>query len=162
MKEGKVFEKQVSNSLKKDGIWHMKIRDTYVLDQSMGVGTDINPYDFLAHYDGTLYAFECKSFEGKSISIQLTPDEPKASIKAHQIKGLLDMSQFEDNRAGFLFQLRDFEECYYVSIDKFLSHLAESCKKSINYEEIKKIGFTVPQKKLRTNFQYDLKTIMEM
>jgi len=162
-KEGKVFEGDFQNSCKKYNYWVKRIKDTYYMNSQVNKPSSTNTYDYLMFDDkqGKLWALELKSTVYKSIGFQLTPDEPVAMIKAHQIKGLMDAKKgFKNVQAGFLLQYRDTEMVYYIEIDDFLRFVAENDRKSITPLNIMQYnGRIITSKKLRTHYLLNINDI---
>ena len=84
MNYGKIFEKEFKESAQKQGIWIMRINDTYVPAKAISEDSFIpqQPCDYVVHYDGTLWLLELKSTEKKYMTIER--DGNRGMIKKHQ------------------------------------------------------------------------------
>lgn len=108
-----------------------------------------SPYDSVLFGSPYLYCLELKSVGATSLSYG---DRPSCNIKAHQINSLLVASQFDNVFAGFLIQFRKRitktserdEKVFFVEINKFKDFTENNDKKSISYEDCKRIGIIAP------------------
>jgi len=158
---GKIFENNFKESAKKENIFIHRVKDNDLSFNGNSVSkfTTHNPCDFFLYLKPQMFALELKSTCYKSISIQRTPDDPEAMIKAHQINSLIQMSLYDGVNSGFVFNFRNDENgkeiTAYMSIEKFSDFLVGENKKSINLNDVKKYGgIKIEQELKRKNYHY--------
>lgn len=79
------------------------------------------------------------------------------NIHLHQIDGLYQSSIYKNVISGFIFNFRDkCNRTFFVDIENFLSFWKETIKKSINLEEVSKIGIEISSTIKRTSYIYDI------
>lgn len=174
MNEGKIFEHQFKKSLEKQDFYVIRLVDapsSFGKDSKMVRFSAKNPYDFIAYHFPYLYCLELKSTKGKSLSFQTAEEyeigaNKTASIKYHQVKGLLEACRSKANIGDkpfraifplFIFNFREVNETYAISISAFVKYMEENLtKKSINISTCREIGTLISQKLLRTNYEYDV------
>lgn len=158
---GKVFETQFKKSTPDYALIY-RLPDSA---QSFGGSNNLrfsrkNPFDFLL-WDSErriLYALELKTVEGKSISFERNKDE-KGKIHYHQIAGLNKWNKYNGIICGFIIEFRAIETTIFIDIEDFNKLISLIDKHSFNFEDLKmyKIPYIViPQKKLKTNYRYDI------
>lgn len=105
-------------------------------------------------YSHPLYfALELKSTKGTSFSF----GTDKSMIKPHQVEGLTLANQYKGIVAGFLFNMRKYEQTYFLHIDAFNKFTEETTKSSINKNDILKYGgILIDSIKKRTRYKYDI------
>lgn len=160
MNYGKIFEKEFKESAQKQGIWIMRINDTYVPAKAISEDSFIpqQPCDFIAHYDGTLWLLELKSTEKKYMTIER--DGNRGMIKKHQYEQMFQKIG-EHEKAMLVLQF-ERENTYGLMIEGFMRFLQETDKKSINkLDVIQYGGFNVEQKLARTRYYYNVKKLLE-
>lgn len=112
-----------------------------------------NEADFLLYNYPKLYFLELKSHKGKSFPID--------AIRKNQIDGLvINQHSIKGCVCGFLFNFRDYEETYFISIDDLTAYLEETDKKSIPLEFCRVYGIRIEQYKKRVRYRYDLSSIL--
>ena len=106
--EGKLFEKDVQSSSKKQGICIIRLNDTSLswVKERKATFTPKNPCDFIMYGYPYMMPLECKSTMSTSISIQRSSDEGKAMIHWDQIKSLTELSAYNGVLCGFLLNFR--------------------------------------------------------
>ena len=111
MNKGKVFEGDVKNSCKNQGVYCLRLNDTSLsfIEEKNAKFTPKNPADFVLFSKPSLFLIECKSTKYKSMSIQREESDNKAMIQAHQINSLIKASNYDGVYGGFLFNFRDEE-----------------------------------------------------
>ena len=159
MNYGKVFEHEFKDSAQKQGIWCMRIADTYAPAKAISEDSFIpqQPCDFIAHYDGTLWLLELKSTEKKYMTIER--DGNRGMIKKHQYEQMFQKIG-EHERAILVLQF-ERENTYGLLIQDFMRFLQENEKKSINKLDVVQYGgFIIEQKLLRKNYCYNVKKLL--
>ena len=159
MNYGKIFEKEFKESAQKQGIWIMRINDTYVPAKAISEDSFIpqQPCDYVVHYDGTLWLLELKSTEKKYMTIER--DGNRGMIKKHQYEQMFQKIG-EHERAMLVLQF-EREYTYGLMIQDFMRFLQENDKKSINKLDVVQYGgFIIEQKLLRKNYCYNVKKLL--
>lgn len=157
---GKIFEKDIKNSIPKD-VFYYRIKDPA---QAFGENSTTrfslkNDFDAFLYKYPTLVAVELKSNGGTSISFSLS--ENKVNIKANQIKCLSDCLKF-NIRAGLILNFRKSEKTYWIDISDFLLFANNTSKKSINEKDLKEYrAIEIPHVKKKVNFIYDLNFLFD-
>ena len=159
MNYGKIFEKEFKESAQKQGIWCMRIADTYVPAKAISEDSFIpqQPCDYVVHYDGTLWLLELKSTEKKYMTIER--DGNRGMIKKHQYEQMFQKIG-EHEKAMLVLQF-ERENTYGLMIEDFMRFLQENDKKSINKLDVVQYnGIIIEQKKLRTHYCYNVKKLL--
>ena len=162
MNYGKIFEKEFKESAQKQGIWIMRINDTYVPAKEASPSAFIpqQPCDFVAHFDGTLWLLELKSSQNRYITIER--DGSNGMIKQHQYQQMYKHTCDCEHEKAMLVLQFEREYTYGLLISDFMRFLSETDKKSINkLDVIQYNGFNVEQKLARTRYYYNLKKLLE-
>ena len=159
---GKTFEHEFKDSAQKQGIWIMRINDTYVPAKAISEDSFIpqQPCDYVVHYDGTLWLLELKSTEKKYMTIER--DGNRGMIKKHQYEQMFQKIG-EHEKAMLVLQFeREQDPCTYgLIIEDFMKFLQESDKKSINKLDVVQYGgVIIDQKLLRKNYCYNVKKLL--
>lgn len=89
-------------------------------------------------------------------------------IKLHQINSLVNLAQYEETQAGFVFNFRDekeghpyTEDTYYMSIQNFSNFFNSTDKKSINKLDIvQNGGIIVEAKQRRKLYNYNAEKML--
>ena len=179
--QGKRFEKNIKDSCEKQGIlWERFLDNGKFGFNENETGTSMtrfsseNPCDGFFFLKGHLTYCECKTATTSSMSFNQPPTiqpkgKAKPSIKAHQVKALLDRASYPGVSAGLLVEFSDRQTktklieggCFYINIHKFVK-LAMGCnKKSMNVDDARAIGIKVDSRKLKVNSRYDIKKMLE-
>lgn len=125
-----------------------------------------NPYDYEA-FDSLhriSYSLELKSTAQKYLTYHTCEkdeeDGKSANIQWHQVKGLTEVSEYENCIAGFLFNFRlDNGEqlLYFMNIKDFNKMQKKINKKSCNIIDISlNGGIKINGEKLRVNYRWNL------
>lgn len=78
-------------------------------------------------------------------------------IKLNQIDGLSESNKYDGIFAGFVFDFRNTENTYWLSINDFNLFLLNNDKKSINEKDIIKYkGIKIDKTKKRVKYTYDI------
>ena len=125
-----------------------------------------NPYDYIfwSPYTLTIYALELKTVKGKSISFERTKDEKKKEIHYHQIQGLKNFKDIGGSVCGLIIEFRELETTVFIDVDDFIEMTKVNPKKSFNFKDLETFEvpyIVIPQKKLKTNYKYDIETFLE-
>lgn len=161
---GKRFESAFRKSVP-DDVYCMRIRDEAQSFRKSALFSHNNPFDFLLFYSAHLFCFELKSTKGSSCSFERTADE-HAMIHYHQIIGLRNTEQYDGIISGFLINWRNDElntqATYFIRIQDFDHMIKNLNKKSFNVVDMIKFGaIKVDSEKLRVNYKYDIKKLLE-
>ena len=159
MNYGKIFEKEFKDSAQKQGIWILRINDTYVPAKAISEDSFIpqQPCDYIMHLDGTLWLLELKSTEKKYMTIER--DGNRGMIKKHQYEQMFQKIG-EHEKAMLVLQF-ERENTYGLMIEDFMRFLQENDKKSINKLDVVQYnGIIIEQKKLRTHYCYNVKKLL--
>jgi len=154
MNSGKIFEKNFKASIPPD-VFYYRLRDS---PATFGNGEQIrfstsNMCDCIVFGNRTLYLCELKSHQGKSI--------PFNCIRENQIEQLTAAAKFPFIIPALVIFFPECERCFAVEINDWNNLVDASKKKSANIAEIEQAGFEVGVRKLKTNFRYDLQTMMK-
>ena len=131
-----------------------------------------SPCDFLMFDGYYLFYLELKSSLTGSISFNNPPDaktEKTVSIKPHQIKALTERNKYGNVVCGLVLDFADRKlkhgivegGCYFIDIGTFYDWAVLCEKNSINKEDAERIGIEVPREKKRTNYSYDIDTMVD-
>lgn len=145
-KSGHIFEDEFKKSMP-DYVYCKKLQVSGMNYKGGG-----NEADFLVYLYPNLYLFELKSHKGKSI--------PFECIRDGQLLGLYRLSDFGGIFGGFIFNFRDVERTFYLSIDKVYSFMLESDRKSFPISWCESYGIELEQKKLRTRYKYNVEKLL--
>ena len=161
---GKTFEHDIKNSFQKQGIWCMRINDTYVTAKKNNENENVNifipqqPCDYIVHYNGTLYLLELKATERKYMTIERSGSN--GMIKQHQYEQM--MKHTGENEKAYLILQFEREYTYALNIEDFYRFLQENDKKSINKLDLVQYnGIIIQQQQIRTHYCYNLKKLLE-
>ena len=160
---GKIFENNFKKSIPKE-IFYLRLKDSassFKQDSCATRFTLQNPYDALL-FDGLyLYTFELKSTNGTSFSFQKENDKSSKMIKFHQIKGLLNASEYVNVCSGFVFDFRE-SETYFLRISNFVKFMNNTKKVSINEQDIIDYGgIKISKTKKKVNYIYDIGLLLK-
>lgn len=158
---GKIFEKDWNDSINKDEIYKIRLKDNPL---SFKTYSDIkfvtpNPYDSIYFYDkeSKFFGLEFKTTKYPYMTIQRTKSDKNKMIKNHQIKGLADLLRYKHTFGFFILDFRDSGITYGLNIDGFLNFLINTNKKTISEGDVQKLGAIKIQKYLkRKHYVYDV------
>lgn len=158
-KDGKNFEQQWKKSVNSE-MYFFRLKDSpssFGRDSTFVRFTLDNPYDCFIFYNRFLFPMELKSTELSSISIQRCKEDKGKMIKLNQIDGLSESNKYDGIFAGFVFDFRNTENTYWLSINDFNLFLLNNDKKSINEKDIIKYkGIKIDKTKKRVKYTYDI------
>lgn len=143
---GKIFEFQVMNSIP-NYMFKLRLKDTV-----MQFKNDTNPCDMIVFYDGRFYMLELKSTQNTSL--------PFANIHYHQFKDLELAAKVKGVHAGFLIEMRNYNETYYLPIDKALDYVENSGRKSFAISFLRENGIKVEQTLKRTRYSFNMEKLI--
>lgn len=143
---GKIFEFQIMNSIP-NYMFKLRLKDTV-----MHFKNDTNPCDMIVFYDGRFYMFELKSTQNTSL--------PFANIHFHQFKDLEMADKVEGLHAGFLIEMRNYNETYYLPIKKALDFVENSGRKSFPISFLREHGIKVEQTLKRTRHSFNMEKLI--
>lgn len=139
---GKIFEEDIKASFPPD---------FYVeryKDDTAGFKGVANPADYRLYKYPLTFLLELKSHKGKSI--------PLDKIRESQLKGMYKTVPYTGIYAGFLFNFRDLEETYYITVQDIVEFINSKERKSIPVDWCREYGIRIEQKKKRVRYTYDL------
>ena len=153
--EGKKFEEDFEKSC--PGGWQIiRLKDSsasWSHDKSVSRFTPKNMCDFIMFTGRTLYAFELKSFLGKSISYKLLNDEKEQKL----VKMVMFHQDVPENsEAYYVLNFRDLNETYAIKapVVRMLKHSME--RKSISLDQTREHGILIKHELKRVRYRYDL------
>ena len=176
--EGKKFEEQWKKSCEKYNTYLLRLIDSNKFGSTTSSKTRFTPeneFDCQIHCFPFVWSLELKSSNGRSLSFNgSTPAKKEKGksfdIKPQQVNGLLRASRSDGNIAGLLLNYREevkskisySNELIFIEINEFVK-FAENCdKKSISRLEAREIGITIPHKKNRTTYTYDIESFINL
>lgn len=121
-------------------------------DQTNGFAGSQNICDLIVYRKPHEYYFECKSVHGNIL--------PFTNITDTQWKGLLQKSQIKGVYAGILCWWVDKDITRFIPI-KTLQIMKEIEMKSVRYDFENDYIITVPGKKKRVFFEYDMEVLLD-
>lgn len=173
---GKRFEQNIKDSCEKQNILFERFIDSNKFNGDSGITrfTPENPCDGFLFDKGHLIYCELKTAQTGSISFNQPPyfqpkGKAKPSIKAHQVKSLVERSKYEGVKAGLLVEFSDRQTktklieggCFFIDIEAFVTWTEYCGKKSMNVDDARYIGTEVSAKKLKVNSRYDIAGLLE-
>lgn len=173
---GKRFEKNIKDSCEKQNILFERFIDSNKFNGDSGITrfTPENPCDGFLFDKGIITYVELKTAQTGSISFNQPPyfqekGKAKPSIKAHQVKSLVERSKYEGVKAGLLVEFSDRQTktklieggCFFIDIETFVTWTEYCGKKSMNVEDARYFGTVVEYKQLKVNRRYDIAGMLE-
>lgn len=165
MNTGKIFEQNFKLSVPRE-FYYLRLKDPAVGFTGGASSFAVsNPFDCLIYTGKYLHCLELKSKNG-SITYwrqDFEEDGKKHTfeIKKHQIQGLQKAAAYDHVKAGILINFRHKDETWYAPIDSFIKYTAELPKKSLNTDDMPKMGcIPVSVRKLKVNERYDVAELM--
>lgn len=175
--EGKRFEQNIKASCEKQGI----LFERFVDNGKFGFGESAitrfsseNPCDGFLFFEGVIVYVELKTATTGAISHNQPPmvqekGKTKPSIKANQVKSLIERAGYDGVEAGLLVEFYDRETktqtikggTFYIDIFDFIGWTVISGKKSMNVTDARSIGTPVDSVKLKVNSRYDIRGMLE-
>lgn len=167
MNTGKVFEQNFKQSVPR-GYYYLRLKDPAV---GFTGGTSSfavsNPFDCLIYTGKFLHCLELKSKNGSITywreDFETDGKKHTFEIKKHQILGLQKAAAYDHVLAGIIINFRHKDETWYAPIENFLQYTAGLAKKSLNTDDMPKMGcIQVGVRKLKVNERYDIEALMEV
>ena len=152
MNEGKKFEQDFRNSMPED-VFYYRLRDGTAA-WSGGENTrfqQTNICDCLLFHGHNLYMLELKSHKGKSI--------PFTAFRQNQLEGLVD-AENKGVKAGFVINMRNTEQTFYVPASALYEVIQTSDRKSIPLEFLTSQCKQIVGEKKRTRWRYDVERFL--
>ena len=148
MNAGKIFEQSFKNSVP-DDIFYYRLRDGTASwgEQENTRFQQTNICDCILYKKPNMFMLELKSHKGKSI--------PFGNIKSNQLEGLCSAQEY-GIKAGFIFNMRDVEETYYVSAIDVWNYMSATDRKSIPINYMREQGIQINQELKRVRYRYDI------
>ena len=166
---GKQFELAVKQSVP-DYILLIRLNDSPQAFKQSNLTrfTPKNPFDYLCFntHTKTLFCLELKTTSNKYMGFEniYNDEEQNAMIHAHQTKGLLKCSKYENVVAGFLFnfRLQDTELTYFMEVNLFQKMCDSINKKSFNLIDLSLYGAKkIEGFKKRTRWNWNLEEFFD-
>lgn len=173
---GKKFEQNIKDSCERQGILFERYLDNgkFGFNDTVTRFSSENPCDGHFYYKGVLIYVELKTATTGAISHNQPPmvqekGKTKPSIKANQVKSLIERAGYDGVEAGLLVEFYDRETktqtihggTFYIDIFDFVGFTAISGKKSMNVADARSIGTPVDSVKLKVNSRYDIRGMLE-
>ena len=151
MNSGKRFENNFKESVPK-GVFFYRFRDgTSSWDSNESTRFQASNICDCMIFNGSLFLLELKNHKGKSI--------PFTCIRENQINELVK-AQHCGVKAGFVFNFQDLEEAYFIDAYTINDYMVDNERKSFPYIWCEQMGVKLENKKLRTNYRYDLNKML--
>ena len=153
--QGKKFEEDIQKSVP-DHWFCYRLKDSsgsWSKDESKSRFTPKNMADFFIFNteEKLLYAVECKSFLGKSMSWKNMNDKnDKKLIK------MCAMGKKQNCLGLYIFNFRDLNETYVINANVLKTIKDNSDRKSLSLKEVRLRGVLIRQKLKRVRYSYKL------
>jgi penicillin-binding protein-related factor A (putative recombinase) len=170
IKEGKQFETDIQKSCQRQHIKYLRLKDAPNSFSFGGVASSTIQYTQSSPYDAEIYKYphqlccELKSTKSTNFTLPEDEDDNKKMIKAKQVQGLYNVSEYKGVFPGFMFNFRENDNnTYFMSINSFLDFTDNTDKKSINESDIirYKDTLSIKNKKLKVHYNYDIENLFE-
>ena len=154
MKRGQRFEQNFKKSVP-DNIFFYRFRDGTANWQHNDLVRfqQKNICDCMIFDGEYLFLLELKNHKGKSL--------PFSCIRKNQLKELSLNQRFKNVKCGIVINFEDLEECYFMFICDVTDFIRKSDRKSIPIDYCRKKGIKIVQKKLISNYKYDIISMLE-
>lgn len=168
---GKVFEEDIKESIPQN-CTVQRLKDgstTGTSDNPRRIKTN-NPCDFIVFDDVWYHMWELKSHQGNSFPLTPVTKDTKGRIKAYgvikknQIDGMMNEYGKKNREPGFIFNFRDKDKTFFVSVKWVHQAVYEEGKKSLSLEWCEQHGTLIKQyKKFRSkiHWEYDLSVLLD-
>ena len=158
MNVGKRFEADIKASIPQNILFY-RFKDSPASFNSFNQDSNIrftasNVCDCMIFRSPQLYFLELKTTQGKSYSLN------DSAYK--QLERFRNLGDYENIIKAFIINFRELEKTYFVTTYQLESFLMRSGKKSIKAIECAEIGILISQKKLRTNYRYQIEDIFNL
>lgn len=169
---GKIFEDDFKSSTDKDRCLLLRLNDQPQVFAKTAKFSLKPPCDFILYDSKTnlLVPLELKTTKYKSMSYEdINEENPNnAMIHKHQLEKLLEFSQYNGVKAGFLLNFRtedtNIQRTYYISIQNFLDMCKKINKKSVNEIDLITVGkaIKVDGVKKRTRYIWNINQLLDI
>lgn len=152
---GKIFEDNIKKSVPND-VFYLRLKDstgTWGEYNNTVRFTQNNPCDAILFNGEKMILLEMKSHKGKSL--------PLSCIRENQLKELSIYQYYKNVYGCVMINFSDCEETYLIQISQITEFIRKGERKSIPISWCKENGIKIEQKKLRTNYRYNLKKMWE-
>lgn len=180
---GKIFEKTFEASVRKAGCFYLRLNDTMSYG-NIGTGKNFsvaNKCDCILSTNPDIFMLELKSTKQSSMSFDLEGIKSKGKIKGTKGNHIIKTSQvltllkelerkIPNVHCGLILNFRPRilksgtteNETFYVPIENFCYYAIENNKTSINVNDCMVMGFKIPCKLLKTNYEYNIRVFKEV
>ena len=163
MNTRKIFEHDFKESCTKQGIFALRINDTYYTAKQYDPKAFVPQQicDYILHYNGTLFMIELKTTDKKYMTIE---GDKAGMIKKHQYDQMARNENVNEHGLFILQCCRDTEDetTYAMKITDFMQFLNESGKSSINMlDVVQHGGIVVEQAVSRTRKHYNVQDVLD-
>lgn len=165
LNEGKRFEQDFKSSVPQ-GAYFLRLADPAAAF-SPGDATRFsphNPYDCVIYRMPNLFTLELKSTKSTSLTYWREGfSSDSYMIKKHQILGLMRAAESKGVVSGLVINFRAAQHTYFWDIEAFKRYTDVLNKKSVNESDVQAGGgILIAQRKLKTNYRYDVEEFMDV
>lgn len=154
MKRGGIFETNFKKSVPSNILFYRFRDGTSNWDKgTMTRFQQKNICDCMLFDGNYLYFVELKNHKGKSL--------PLNCIRDSQIEELTKYSKYKNTICGIVINFQDVEECYWLFISQINSFITSINRKSIPIDFCRENGIKIANKRLRTNYRYDIDNMLK-
>mgnify|MGYP003432732886 FL=1 len=158
MNVGKRFEADIKASIPENILFY-RFKDSPASFNSFNQDSNIrfttsNVCDCLIFKTPMLFFIELKTTQGKSYSLNDSANK--------QLERFRKLGDHADAIKAFIINFREYEKTYFITTKDLEEFLKRTGKKSIRIDECHEIGVLISQKKLRTNYRYQIEDIFNM
>jgi len=159
---GKRFEEDFKNSVP-DEVFYYRFRDgTANWGGQQNENTRFQAKNIcdcmLNHHVYGLHFLELKSHLGKSFPFSAFGSEKRMKL---QIKDLTAAASYTRQRAGYIFNMRDLCETWYLSVKAVSDFIDAGTRKSIPLDYMRSHGVRVCSQLKRVRYRYDVMKFLE-
>ena len=163
MNTGKIFEHDFKESCTKQGIFALRINDTYYTAKQYDPKAFVPQQicDYILHYNGTLFMTELKTTDKKYMTIE---GDKAGMIKKHQYDQMARNENVNEHGLFILQFCRDTEDemTYALKITDFMNYLKSTNKCSINrLDVVQHGGIQIEQAVSRVRKHYNIKSLLD-
>ena len=150
--EGKKFEEDFKKSVP-ETVYFYRLRDgTASWDGGENTRFQASNICDCLLYDGNFYMFELKSHKGKSI--------PFSAFRDVQVTELATACEY-GVKAGFVINMRDAEQTYYLTAMAVKEYTLTADRASIPLDYMKENGILLKAEKKRVRWRYDVSELLK-
>lgn len=163
MNSRKIFEHDFKESCKKQGIFALRINDTYYTAKQYDPKAFVPQQicDYILHYNGTLFMTELKTTDKKYMTIE---GDKAGMIRKHQYDQMARNENVNEHGLFILQFCRDTEDemTYALKITDFMNYLDSTTKCSINrLDVVQHGGIQIEQAVSRVRKHYNIKGLLD-